>query len=573
MEELRVSYSLTPRFTINDPLKDDLRNFIWLVWHYINLPDPTPTQYDIANFLQSGPSKICVEAFRGVGKSFLTSAYVLWELHRNPQVKIMVVSASKNRADNFVQFVQQLIHLIPELNYLKPKPTQRSSRVEFDVGPAEPDQTASVFARGIDSQLTGGRADIIVSDDVEVMNNSMTVAARDLLIEKTREYSAILKPLDTARIIYLGTPQTEDSIYNKLPSTFTKRIWPAQVPTVEEALAYGNDLAPRIQKMITEGRYGEPTDPERFDLDELNDRRAEYGAAGYQLQFMLNTKLSDEERFPLKLKNLVVMSVPPEKAPMDVYWLPNPDRELKDLPNYGMAGDKLYSVAGNSSQWSDYQHRAMSIDPSGRGKDETGYAVGFHLAGNIWLPEAGGLQGGYEPETLEKLTAIAKKHRVQSIVIESNFGDGMFAKLLEPVLLRHGVQAEIVETRSNTMKEQRILDILEPVVSSHRLIVDPSVFEKDHESIQKYETMVRSHKSLFHQMTHICRAKDALRFDDRVDALAMLAEFFVDLMSQDARKVADRQYEDWMKEQLESFHRSPLNKQFSKGNLKWVGMV
>lgn len=151
--------------------------------------------------------------------------------------------------------------------------------------------------------------------------------------------------------------------------------------------------------------------------------------------------------------------------------------------------------------------------------------------------------------------------------------DGMFSKLLEPVLLRHGVQAEIVETRSNTMKEQRILDILEPVVSSHRLIVDPSVFEKDHESIQKYETMVRSHKSLFHQMTHICRVKDALRFDDRVDALAMLAEFFVDLMSQDARKVADRQYEDWMKEQLESFHRSPLNKQFSKGNLKWVGMV
>ncbi|RWM84301.1 phage terminase large subunit [Mesorhizobium sp.] len=554
-----------------DPLKQDFRKFLWLIWKHINLPSPTPTQYDIAHFLQHGPNKIVVEAFRGVGKSFITSAFVLWCLYCNPQMKIMVVSASKNRADNFVIFCQQLIQTVPELAFLKPKANQRSSRVEFDVGPAEPDQTPSVFARGIDSQLTGGRADIIVSDDVEVMNNSMTVAARDLLIEKTKEYSAILKPLAHARIIYLGTPQTEDSIYNKVPETFVKRIWPAQVPTPDEVHAYGDDLAPRIRKMFEQRLYGHPTDPERFNMDELIDRRAEYGAAGYQLQFMLNTKLSDEERFPLKLKNLVVMPVPPAKAPVDVYWLPNPDRELKDLPNHGMAGDKLYAPAGHSAEWLEYQQRVMSIDPSGRGKDETGYAVGFHLAGNIWVPEAGGFTGGYEPETLDKLAHTAKKHRIQTIVIESNFGDGMFAKLLEPVLLRHGVTAEIVEVRSNTMKEQRILDVLEPVVTAHHLIVDPSVFEKDDESIQKYESMIRNHKSLFHQMTHICRQKDALRHDDRVDALAMLVGHFVELMNQDARKVAEREHAEWMAEQLARFHDSPLNRGFSSGSHRWTG--
>ena len=487
-----------------DPLRADFRKFMWLVWKYINLPDPTAAQYDIARFLQTGPNKICIEAFRGIGKSFVTSAFVLWILYCNPQMKIMVVSASKNRADNFVTFTMQLIQLIPELHHLKPKPNQRSSRVEFDVGPAEPDQTPSVFAKGIDSQLTGGRADIIVSDDVEVWNNSQTVAARDMLIEKTREYSAILKPLDHARIIYLGTPQTEDSIYNKLAETFTKRIWPAQVPTQEERPGYGDDLAPMVEAMFLKGHYGQPVDPERFDLDELIDRRSEYGAAGYQLQFMLNTKLSDEEKYPLKLKNLIVMPVPPEKAPYDVHWLPNPDRQLKDLPVYGMAGDKYFSAAGHSAQWETYQHRVMAIDPSGRGKDETGYAVGFMLASNIWVPQAGGLQGGYDPETLDELVRIAKKHKVQTIVIESNFGDGMFGKLLEPVLLRAGVYAEIVEVRSNTMKEMRILDILEPVVSQHRLIVDPSVVEDDHNTIQVYEGLVRSHKSLFHQMTHIC---------------------------------------------------------------------
>lgn len=555
-----------------DPLKQDFRKFLWLIWKHIRLPDPTPTQYDIAHFLQHGPNKICIEAFRGVGKSFLTSAFALWCLYCNPQLKIMVVSASKNRADNFVIFCQQLIQTVPELAFLKPKANQRSSRVEFDVGPAEPDQTPSVFARGIDSQLTGGRADIIISDDVEVMNNSTTIAARDLLIEKTKEYSAILKPLDHARIIYLGTPQTEDSIYNKLPETFTKRIWPAQVPTLEEIAGYGNDLAPRVQRMFLNKLYGQPTDPERFDMDELIDRRAEYGAAGYQLQFMLNTKLSDEERYPLKLKNLLVMAVPPSKAPVDVFWLPNPDRELKDLPNHGMAGDRLYAPAGHSNEWMEYQQRVMAIDPSGRGKDETGYAVGLHLAGNIWVPEAGGFTGGYEPETLKALALVAKKHRIQTIVIESNFGDGMFAKLLEPVLLREKVTAEIVEVRSTTMKEQRILDVLEPVITAHKLIVDPAVLTEDDKSIQKYEGLIRNHKSLFHQMTHICREKDALRFDDRVDAMSMLVGHFVDLMSQDARKIADREHEEWMRAQIERLHENPINRMFSSSSASsWGG--
>jgi hypothetical protein len=555
-EEVRSTTALTPP---HDPLKTSFRKFLWVIWKHINLPDPTPTQYDIAHFLQYGPNKICIEAFRGVGKSFITSAYVLWELYRNPQVKIMVVSASKNRADNFVTFLMQLIQTIPLLAHLKPKPSQRSSRIEFDVGPAEADQTPSVFARGIDSQLTGGRADIIVSDDVEVPNNSMTVAARDALVEKTKEYSAILKPLEAARIIYLGTPQTEDSIYNKIPSTFTKRIWPAQVPTEEQRPGYGDDLAPRVEAMYLAGKHGLPVDPERFDADELIVRAAEYGSAGYQLQFMLNTKLSDDERYPLKLKDLVVASVPPEQAPHEVYWLPSPDRRLKDLATLGMSGDQYYSPAGFGSQFAEYSHRVMAIDPSGRGKDETGYAVGFMLSSNVWVPAAGGYTGGYSEETLKALAGTAKKHRVQTIVIESNFGDGMFAKLLQPYLMKAGVMAEVIDVRSTVMKEQRIVDTLEPVISQHRLIIDPKVVEDDLRTIQAYETAVRNHKALFHQMTHICRQRAALRHDDRIDALAMLVAHFVEVMDQDAESVAGRQHAEWMEAEMAKLHLSPLH--------------
>ncbi|WP_422048054.1 phage terminase large subunit [Shimia sp.] len=563
---------------MKDPLYS-FENFLYLVWKHLRLPDPTPVQYDIARFLEDhSNSRICIEAFRGVGKSWVTSAYVLWELYRNPELKIMVVSASKNRADNFTTFTLQLINDIPQLRHLMPTPKQRQSRVEFDVGPAKPDQTPSVFSRGIDSQLTGGRADIIVSDDVEVMNNSMTVERRDLLQEKLKEYSAILKPFNEMvhnegfqpRIVYLGTPQTEDSIYNKLPETFVKRIWPALVPTKEEVVGYGNDLAPMIQAQFASEQYGEPTDPDRFDADELIDRRAEYGAAGFQLQFMLNTSLSDEERYPLKVKNLVVAEVPPKEAPMDVYWMPNPDRQLKDLPNLAMGGDNFYSAAGFAPTFSKYQQKILAIDPSGRGADETGYAVLFQLNGYIWCPEAGGLQGGYDDATLETLAMIAKKHDVDTVVYESNFGDGMFGKLLEPILLKHH-RCGIEEVRNHQMKEMRIIDVLEPVISNHRLIVAPSVIQGDYDSAQKFEGEMRRVKTLVFQMTRICRERGALRKDDRIDVLAIGVGFFVEVMNQDAEKKEAKERNNRLLKELLAHKKTSLSQSWKKRNRKkWV---
>lgn len=543
-----------------DPLLS-FQNFLYLIWKHLNLPNPTPVQYDIAAFLQDhSNSRLCIEAFRGVGKSWVTSAYVLWELYRNPELKIMVVSASKNRADNFTTFTLSLINDIPQLRHLAPKKNQRCSRVEFDVGPASPDQTPSVFSRGIDSQLTGGRADIIVSDDVEVMNNSMTVERRDQLQEKLKEYSAILKPFNPEihigdfqpRIVYLGTPQTEDSIYNKLPETFKKRVWPALVPNLDEIEGYGNDLAPMIQVMFDNKEYGQPTDPKRFDMDELLDRRAEYGAAGFQLQFMLNTKLSDEERYPLKVKNLVIAEVPPEEAPLDVYWMPNPDRQLKDLPNLAMGGDHFFSAAGFSNQFGRYQGKILAIDPSGRGADETGYAVIFQLNGYLWVPEAGGLPGGYDDTTLEQLADIAAKHKVNAVVYESNFGDGMFGKLLEPVLFRKH-KCLVEEVRNHQMKEMRIIDVLEPVITQHRLIVAPDVIKKDYESTQNYEGEMKKAKTLIHQMTRICRERGALRKDDRIDVLAIGVGWFVDVMNQDAEKKAQDDRAQRMLEEVRKF--------------------
>jgi hypothetical protein len=101
---------MTNQSTTNlEKIKKDFRLFVWVLWKHLNLPDPTPVQYDISKFLQHGPKRCMVSAFRGVGKSWLTSAFVVWVLLNDPDKKIMVVSASKDRADAFSVFVKRII--------------------------------------------------------------------------------------------------------------------------------------------------------------------------------------------------------------------------------------------------------------------------------------------------------------------------------------------------------------------------------------------------------------------------------------------------------------------------------
>ena len=546
-----------------EAVKEDFRKFLFIVWQHINLPDPTPLQYDIAKYLQLGPRKCCIQAFRGVGKSFITSAYVLWELLRNPQIKILVVSASKSRSDAFTTFTMRLIQEMPVLAHLKPREEQRNSRIEFDVGPATADQSPSVKSVGITGQLTGTRADIIIADDVEVLNNAATADMREKLLERTKEFSAIIKPLDEARIIYLGTPQTEDSIYKKLPETFQTRIWPALMPSEKEREKYGDDLAPYILKLTKS--EGTSTDPHRFSDLDLASRQAEYGKAGFALQFMLNTSLSDTERFPLKVRDLIIMDTQVDRAPMKVEWMPDLKREMKQLPCLALAGDRFYAHASHSEMFNEYTGTVMSIDPSGRGKDETGYAVVKMLNGFLYVRRAGGLPGGYDNQTLQALAMIAKEEKVNSIIIEANFGDGMYTSLLTPVISRiHPCSLE--EVKHSVQKERRIIDTLEPVMNRHKLVFERQVIEDDYRTAQAYDGDNKFTKSLVYQLSRISYDRGALKHDDRLDALSIAVNYWVENMAQDADRGISRERQDALDLELEKFIDSAMGTSKSRSS-------
>lgn len=525
------------------------------MWEYVYLPVPTKVQIDIAAYLQYGPRRKIIEAFRGIGKSWITSAYVVWRLRINPQLNFLVVSASKVRADDFSTFTLQLINDIPLLNCLIPRLDQRRSKVEFDVAPALADHAPSVKSVGIYGQLAGSRADEIIADDIEVPNNSMTQPMRDKLAEAIKEFDAIVKP--GGLITYLGTPQTEQSIYNILYQDrgYSTRIWPARYPKQGLITYYGERLAPYIAQACAEqgeAIIGQPTDPLRFTEQELLEREASYGRSGFALQYMLDTSLADSDRHPLKLRDLIIMGLDTEQAPERVIWNASEANAEKDLPSVGFNGDRYYAPERIIGEYRPYETSVMVIDPSGRGDNETSYAVTKSLNSTIYLSDAGGLVGGYDEETLKKLVMIAKKHKVNLVLIESNFGDGMFTALIKPYFAKY-YPVTIEEVRQNKQKEARIIDTLEPVTTAHRLVVDRSVIEKDYNSTKHLPPEKALKYQLFYQFSHITRDKGSLPYDDRVDVLEMAVAYHSEAMSKDVEREVEENKKRLLDAELERF--------------------
>ena len=529
-----------------DLLKSDFKLFLQAMWSQLDLPSPTRAQYAIADYLQHGPKRLQIQAFRGVGKSWITGAFVLWTLFNDQEKKIMIISASKERADNMSIFLQKLIMETPWLTHMIPKSdNSRWSRISFDISCA-PHQAPSVKSVGITGQLTGSRADLMILDDIEVPGNSMTELMREKLLQLCTEAESILTPKQDSRILFLGTPQTTFTVYRKLAErSYKPFVWPARYPRATSQ--YDGLLAPSLVEDIDNGASPwEVTDPDRFDNDDLIEREAAMGRSNFMLQFMLDTSLSDAEKFPLKCADLVVTSVNPTKCPDAVVWCSDPSNTIKDLPIVGLPGDYFYSPMLLQGEWHPYSETICSIDPSGRGSDETAAAFISQRNGYLFLHEMRAYKDGYSDQTLLDILKGCKKFNVTKLLIETNFGDGMVSELFKKHMTQTKQHMDVEEVRANVRKEDRIIDALEPVMNQHRLIVDRKVIEWDFKSNPDAPPEERLLYMLFYQMSRMCREKGAVRHDDRIDCLSQGVQYFTDALSISAfEQIKLAKQDDW----------------------------
>ena len=121
--------------------------------------------------------------------------------------------------------------------------------------------------------------------------------------------------------------------------------------------------------------------------EDLSQRELSYGKSGFALQFMLDTSLSDQEKHPLKLSDLIVYPCDPFRAPIDFMWAGSSELSLPTVT--GLSGDRYHAPMWVSKNTAPYEANVMFIDPSGRGKDEVAYAIVKLLHGRLFLVASG----------------------------------------------------------------------------------------------------------------------------------------------------------------------------------------
>jgi hypothetical protein len=509
-------------------------------------------QDDIAKFIAYGPHYLMVQAQRGQAKTSIAALYCVWCLIQNPKYRVLIVSAGGSQASDISTLIIRIIMNMPVLAYLRPdiQNGDRSSVEHFDVHYTLKgvDKSPSVKCLGITANLQGNRADLLLADDVESQKNSSTAVMRAQLLEKTLDFTSINS---TGRIVWLGTPQSMESIYNTLPGRgVTVRIWPGRYPTVEQMSNYGDALAPMLARRILAdpslqtgggalGDQGKPIEKEGTGwLDEANlqQKELDQGQSWFQLQHMLNTRLIDALRFPLKTERIVLMDLT-DQAPLTVVRGMEAGL-LVDQRVHGV-GFKLTRPHAVSPETAPIPRPITYIDPAGGGKnaDETAYSSTSLLNSTIYLMGHGGLPGGYDESLLQELAERIAEDNPYKVVIEKNMGYGAFRVVFEPIIRKLLPDIAIEDDLVTGQKELRIINTLEPVIGRGALVVTPRVVEQDAVDCARYAPKDRNTYSLFHQIAKLTRERGSLVHDDRVDALEGSVRQHQELLVLDQQKL------------------------------------
>ncbi len=511
-------------------------------------------QSDIAAYMEHGPRLRMVMAQRGEAKSTLAALYAVWRIIHRHSTRVLIVSGGEKQASEVAILVIRLIMQWDILEYLRPDKGagDRASVEAFDVHYALKglDKSPSVACVGITANLPGKRADLLIPDDVETTKNGLTATNRAQLLHITKEFSSICTHGD---ILYLGTPQTKDSVYNSLAGRgFAVRIWPGRYPTPEEVEKYGSKLAPSIVARIQanpdlqsgggiDGSRGQPADPDRYTEEDLIEKELDKGPEDFSLQHMLDTSLADAERQQLKLSDLVVANFEPDFIPEVLAWAPQLKQQVILPHTFPVPMTVMYHpVIPDNVAFLRPPKAMMFIDPAGGGKDEIGYGVSVAIGPYIHVLDVGGLKGGLTDENGDIFAALVREFNIDIIRCESNMGHGLFETNLTAMLTARGLTGiSVVGEYSTGQKERRIIDSLVSAMQRHRVIIHRRVFESDEKYGKQHSADKRSLYSLFHQISSITTDRDSLVHDDRIEAFAGCVRHWKMVLMQDEHKAAE----------------------------------
>jgi predicted phage terminase large subunit-like protein len=425
------------------------RQFVWL-WNRSQGMTTPALHLEIADWLGqrwlAGDRRLLLMVFRNAGKSTLVGIFCAWLLLRDPDLRILVLAAEHELAQKMVRAVKRIIERHPLTRHLVPKRIEQWAGGQFTVSRRLAQRDPSLLARGIGGNLTGSRADVVISDDVEVPNSCGTPAKRAELRERLHEISYVLVPGGLQ--LYVGTPHSYYSIYADV----------ARTELAEEApfLAGFDRLVIPIVDDAGNSRW-----PERFQPADIDEIRRRTGPAKFESQMLLKPRAAEAVRLdPARMVRY--------DAALD--W-----HEGNGETTLRIEGRRLLSASGF---WD------PAYGAPGGGDASVVAALFVDEQGHYWLHGMRYLE--HDPAKLAEVdeatqlcaqvARFARALQLPAVRVETNGLGRFLPALLRRELGRIGYGSTVIEHVAKSNKDQRILDAFDPVLAAGALHVHADVW-------------------------------------------------------------------------------------------------
>lgn len=421
------------------------------MWNHLQGWGTPDLHVQIARWLDEswtrGDKRLLLMVFRDAGKSTLVGLFCAWLLARDPDLRLLVVSAETALATKMTRNVRRVIERHPSTRHLLPKRREEWAADGFTVARGASHRDPSLLARGIGANLTGCRADVVICDDVEVPNTADRPGRRAELRERLREIGFVLVPGGTQ--LYVGTPHSYYSIYADEPR-----------PEIGEQAPFLDGYKRLILPILDE--HGRSLWPERFPADTVRARQAESGPIRFRSQMILA---------PTHTRSIRL----------------DPDRIIRyaaPIKLFEANGELVLTIDGRrmvgaACWWDPALARPDKGDASVIAAVFTDDAGGYWLHGIRYLTAQQAGPEALDPATqlCRQVVAFLREHEQPSLTVETNGLGGFLPGLLRRELLAQGLAVGVAEHVSTRRKEQRILEALDPVLAARALRAHASVWD------------------------------------------------------------------------------------------------
>lgn len=157
-------------------------------------------------------------------KSALVAYRVAWEITRNPSVRILYISATRNLAQKQLKFIKDIL-TSPTYKYYWPEMVNdsrfdREKWNEFEISVDHPDRAKeavrdpTVYTAGLETTITGLHFDVSVFDDVVVPDNAYTEQGREKVMAQYSQLASIEST--DARQWVVGTRYHPKDLYQEM---------------------------------------------------------------------------------------------------------------------------------------------------------------------------------------------------------------------------------------------------------------------------------------------------------------------------------------------------------------------